>query len=64
LTAATGAGHVSIRTAQSFQDWLAGCLRFHGDVDLDALSSEHLARVPQYLAISRRVAANNRCRAR
>ena len=58
FVAAVRVGHYSIRTEQSYWDWIARFLRFHGDVDLDALSSEHVARFLEHLAVNRHVAAN------
>lgn len=58
FVAAIRVAHYSIRTEQSYWDWIKRFLRFHGDVDLDALSSEHAARFLEHLALNRHVAAN------
>jgi integron integrase len=58
FVAAIRVAHYSIRTERSYWDWIARFLRFHSDVDLDALSSGHVARFLEHLAVNRQVAAN------
>jgi integron integrase len=58
FVAAIRVAHYSIRTEQTYWDWIARFFRFHGDVEFDVLSSAHVTTFLEHLAVDRNVAAS------